>query len=345
MALFPVLMIAGAALLGYCPLARAMDCSSIESYVVQNNAALHAGEHLRAEWKQMLMRDLFHARMASKGFPMECLREDSDFRDLGEEALQRWINEVSEIRSSLYSEEEFEGVREQMKLWIEDFAAFPHRVDRLLWAAFSLDHADKVPSFSSFLEESYAVISGWELSELREEICDYIDLECSFASSWGSSAEESFFSWGESSSEASIFFVHEELGIDPFYTLPLTDVEMRQIAYIITTLAEKNIFELAFKKRDMEKRGKKINHVHPLRFMGYILSTPHLRKCAREIEKSSFKWDAFVGGFSKRMREEHAKGNVMPYIPGFSDLLGAPTDQVSHYVHKRNFEGLVRHLM
>jgi hypothetical protein len=343
-------MIAGATLLGYCPEARAVEDSQIESYVVQDNVGLQDSENLREEWKQILLHDLFQQRMLGKGFPVHSGWEDASFKELGEEALREWVGELKEIRSSLYSEEELQCVKEQLRGRLEEYTAFPHKVDRLLWAAFCLDVENEEPSFSAFVEQSYAAIVGWELPQLREEICDFLDVECRFASNWGSQGDfmeipVSGFIWGESEPVAPISFVNEELGIDPFYTLPLTDVEMRQIAYIITTLAEKNIFELAFKKRDMEKRGKKINHVHPLRFMGYILSTSHLRKCAREIEKSSFKWDAFVGGFSKRMREEHAKGNVMPYIHGFSDLLGAPTEQVSHYVHKRNFEGMVRHLM
>ena len=81
--------------------------------------------------------------------------------------------------------------------------------------------------------------------------------------------------------EEYILPVDETDGVAPFYQLPLTEKEKRIIHGIITTMAEKNILQLAFVKRSMEKRGKKIEHIHPLRFIGYILANSELRSCLR----------------------------------------------------------------
>ncbi len=143
-------------------------------------------------------------------------------------------------------------------------------------------------------------------------------------------------------------FVHSagHLGpIDPFYQLPLNDKEKRLIRTIFTTMAEKNIIQLALEKRTMEKKGKKVNHVHPLRFIGYIFSNPELKSCMRKIVKSSFKWDAFVDGFSRRMKEEYSNNNLYKHIPGFCQEVGANPDNISRFIDKKDWEGLVKSLL
>lgn len=129
---------------------------------------------------------------------------------------------------------------------------------------------------------------------------------------------------------------------DPFYQLPLTEREKRIIHVVITTIAEKNILQLAFIKRSMERKGKRIEHIHPMRFMGYILSSSELRSCLRIIKKSTFKWDAFVAGFSKRMKEEYANNNVYIHIPGFSQQIGGNPEVVTRYIQRKDWEGLVK---
>lgn len=132
---------------------------------------------------------------------------------------------------------------------------------------------------------------------------------------------------------------------EPFFQLPLTEKEKRLIKIIISTMADKNIIQLAIEKRTLEKKGKKVNHVHPLRFIGFIVSNPHLREDLKIIKKSSFKWDAFIDGFSKRMREELANGNVYQHVPGFASQVGASPEHVNHYISKKDWEGLVKSLL
>jgi hypothetical protein len=155
--------------------------------------------------------------------------------------------------------------------------------------------------------------------------------------------------WGYSSALAMPWDVRlVDIGSEPaisFYQLPLNSNEERIIRYIISTMAEKNVFQLAFEKFSMEKKGKKINQVHPLRFIGFILSDPDLNNDLRTIKKSSFKWDAFISGFARKMREETSKNNVAPYIPEFAALVNADPKEIEYYLHKKDYEGLVKYLL
>lgn len=132
---------------------------------------------------------------------------------------------------------------------------------------------------------------------------------------------------------------------NPFFTLPLNEGERKIIASIITTMAEKNVLKLGLMKRTLEKRGKKIHHVHPFRFLGYVFSTPHLKTSMHKIRKSGFKWDGFMDGFAKKMSDEAHHGNLTPYVPGFCQFLNISEAHVMEYVHRHDWEGLVRFLL
>lgn len=132
---------------------------------------------------------------------------------------------------------------------------------------------------------------------------------------------------------------------DAYYRLPLADWERKIIGKIVTTMAENNVLKLALKRKTMEKKGKQINHVHPMRFIGYIFADPHLKYCMQEIKESTFKWNGFVDGFSKRIKEEAGRNNLEVYIPGFAQSLGVSPDQVRSYIRDHNWEGLLRFLI
>jgi hypothetical protein len=136
-----------------------------------------------------------------------------------------------------------------------------------------------------------------------------------------------------------------EAEVDYFQLLPLTDADRNRITYIISNMGKKNVFELAFIKGKMEEKGKQIHHVHPLRFIGYIFSSPELRSYMRKIRKSSFKWDAFMDGFSKKMKEEGGKNNLLIHVPGFAKQVNANPDKVTYFIQHKDWEGLIRHLL
>lgn len=128
---------------------------------------------------------------------------------------------------------------------------------------------------------------------------------------------------------------------DPFEEIGLEDWEKKTVYKIITTMAEKNLFQLALEKRSLEKKGRSINHIHPLWFMGYILSDPKLKSDIYVIKKSHFKWDSFIDGFSRRMREESRDDNLAVYVSGFAELLDADPEMVMEYIEDHDWEGLV----
>ena len=89
-----------------------------------------------------------------------------------------------------------------------------------------------------------------------------------------------------------------------FFELPVSEEEKMLIRKIITNMADKNVVQLLLEKKSMERKGDRIHPVHPMRFAGIVLTDPNLKRCMKAITKSTFKWNGFLDGYEKRMKEE-----------------------------------------
>lgn len=130
-----------------------------------------------------------------------------------------------------------------------------------------------------------------------------------------------------------------------FYSLPLHQWEKKIIEKIVSSLAEKTLAQLLIDRKEMEKRGDQIRHVHPLRFMGYVLHDSYLKGCLSQFKNSSFKWSSFIDGFVQKMREEMVKDNVIKHLEGFCDYLKVDLEKVTEFVINGQFENLIYFLM
>lgn len=139
---------------------------------------------------------------------------------------------------------------------------------------------------------------------------------------------------------------HPHFGsIEGYHQLRLTRADTKNIRSILTTMSDKNVLSLLLEKSSLEKKGKQIRPVHPMRFIGYILADPHLRKCLRNIKKDYFKWSNFLDGFVDRMKEESSKNNVVHYVYGLSDLIKVDSNTIYQFINKKDYEGLLKHCM
>ncbi|MBF5060242.1 hypothetical protein [Candidatus Neptunochlamydia vexilliferae] len=137
----------------------------------------------------------------------------------------------------------------------------------------------------------------------------------------------------------------------PFYNLSLTPSDQSNISKIIKAMGDLGWVGLLKEKRAMEKIGDKVVHVHPLRFLSYIVTNPSLKKRLPKIMKDVFKRKGFLNGygkrvgFSQRMTHELHRGNMMQYVPGFARSIGVSQGLIMHYLDNHDWEGLVRAVM
>lgn len=130
----------------------------------------------------------------------------------------------------------------------------------------------------------------------------------------------------------------------PFFDLPLTNEDKKNIRKLIIAMADKNILQLLMEKKNMEKLGLKIRPVHPLKFAAFILKDPYLKKCLRTIEKDSLKWGPFVDGYEEKMKEESKAGRMLVYIPGFVEFLNCDAKQVQKLMQNKDYVGFLTDL-
>lgn len=136
-----------------------------------------------------------------------------------------------------------------------------------------------------------------------------------------------------------------ESRVAPFHQLRLTPQDQKNIEKLIKHLGDKKYGELLSKKREMDALGDKIHPVHPLRFLGYIISRKDLKERMQKVVHDRLKWIVFMKGFGDRMSHEKHRGHLLSYVPGLAQMLGVEEKKVEHYIHSSDWGGLIKFLI
>lgn len=132
--------------------------------------------------------------------------------------------------------------------------------------------------------------------------------------------------------------------LEEFYKLTLRSKDAENIHYIVKSIARCSYPSLLLRKRDMDRRGDSIRHVHPLRFLGYIFGDPQRKHYMHMIKKSMIKWSQFKAGLYPGLKREYNNHNLIPYLSAFAQVVDIDEKVLSHYIHKQDWEGFVNAL-
>ncbi len=211
-------------------------------------------------------------------------------------------------------------------------------------------------------------ISEWELADAKEKAWDHL------LRTHGMHAERSAFILQSITSRDIEHYLHplakyvdEELEIEDsyrkdgtlmikhcnqtedsiaaYYALPLTEHEKGIIHWVIHTIAKRTKAVLLFKESSVRKESDKIEHVHPFRFLSYIIGEGNLRGDLKKIHNDHFKWNGFLKNISQRLNKQADRGNLLPYVDGFAHSLNANPDKIRHMVEKRNWHDLITYFL
>ncbi len=137
----------------------------------------------------------------------------------------------------------------------------------------------------------------------------------------------------------------------PYNQLPITEAEAQVIYKIIDTVGNNGYGTLLLKRGELRDLGNKVQHIHPLRFLGTLFTNPDLKKCMVEVQSKNLKWRGFMDGdhptpgFVAKCEREYARNNFEPYILSFCQAVKAHPDQVRALIEKREWEKLVQYLI
>lgn len=191
---------------------------------------------------------------------------------------------------------------------------------------------------NSFDEQEIAKEIQWEMLENVRGSLHPIPLMMSYMSPTDASSDKPLLA-------------PSEFSTDPYYQLRLTPDDQKNISKMITNLGELGWFGLLKKKGEMEKLGDKVFPVHPMRFIGYIVSKSSLKKQLPKImgdfvKRKSFLWGHGKRiGFSQRMTNESNSGNLESYLPGFAKQVGVSEESLQPYFNSHDWEGMIKYLM
>ncbi len=102
-----------------------------------------------------------------------------------------------------------------------------------------------------------------------------------------------------------------------YHTLP-NKSDLEKITHIITTLGSGSLFTLYGSKDELDKLGKALKHLHPLRFIATAVTHPKLKSELIKIKARTMVWEPFFTKNVIKLKRERNKGNLDCYIEDFA---------------------------
>jgi len=101
-----------------------------------------------------------------------------------------------------------------------------------------------------------------------------------------------------------------------------TESEKKDIAYVVNTLGMASLIKIASETSKVEKAGKRIDNVHPLRFLECIFTDEQMKASMQAMRSRGWIWDKFSGGLKDALDTEYKKNNLAQFINDFSSRVG-----------------------
>jgi hypothetical protein len=132
---------------------------------------------------------------------------------------------------------------------------------------------------------------------------------------------------------------------DTYEKLHCSQADRENIHEIITTLAENGKLGLLFKQGHLKHLGSQLGHLHPLKLLSVIFTTPELKAHMGDIFKDYFKRNGFMDGIGPSLSSKAAEGKLNQYIDKFAQEIKVPVAKIRPFFEKQDWEGLIEFLI
>lgn len=126
-----------------------------------------------------------------------------------------------------------------------------------------------------------------------------------------------------------------------FFSLRLNTEDEAKIQILIKDLAEKSFLELGTISISLSRRGAELKVVHPMRFMGHILSNPTISNHLEALKKKSFTYNRFSAEFVGHMKEKEKTQDLLIHADGFAKHVGVETQAVVNVINSKRYADLI----
>lgn len=112
------------------------------------------------------------------------------------------------------------------------------------------------------------------------------------------------------------------------YYASVSSEEKSDIHHIVKTLANESLIKIKKMESSLVKAGDRINHIHPLKFLGYIFSDEELIICMHNLQGRRWVWKRFLSDTIEAIEEEVERENILSFAPEFADKINLDLDLI-----------------
>lgn len=137
------------------------------------------------------------------------------------------------------------------------------------------------------------------------------------------------------------------------FSLSVTNSERNDIHHVVHHLGKasrenkfKEIKYLATHGSSISAAGDRVRHVPVLQFLAVIFSDSQRKTDMQDIHKKHNRpWNEMKSNVSQNLRDENARGEIMPQLEGFCAHVGIDYNRMKELAERGDWEGFLRALL
>ena len=130
------------------------------------------------------------------------------------------------------------------------------------------------------------------------------------------------------------------------YNAKVISTEKRDIAFIVNTLGMNSLLKIADNKATIKKAGKRVEHIHPLRFLLVVFTDEEMKASFHSLVGRSWVWSDFFAGLRDSFETETNNINMRPeFINDFAANVGIDVSLISSDLANRQWEQFINVLV
>lgn len=121
--------------------------------------------------------------------------------------------------------------------------------------------------------------------------------------------------------------------------------DLSHIQFILKNLANKSLIGLLKLKKELKKRGEKVDHVHPLTFFIGVLSPSCVQYFYELKARKGLPYSEFVKGAIESFHDERKHNNLtLEQISLFAKMTKRNEKQIRAFIEAKDYSGLIQWL-
>lgn len=130
------------------------------------------------------------------------------------------------------------------------------------------------------------------------------------------------------------------------YNAPVPASIVKDIRYIILTLANQPLLKLKKYKDSLKTAGDRLDKIHPLNIWKEIFTDNEMIPAINNIKRRTTVWDNFMKGMGKSLDEAREVNDLKPeYIEDFCQKIGVKPSLILPFINANDWEGFVKQLI